>query len=625
MPSRRHRSRIAVLLSAMVIHFTVHAQSWKFEAYPEYHEVLDRVYSTYAVGCQGCVVNFEKRPQGWFIELSKGLEKKGSHLIWSFDQRAYAEPDLAKLDEGGERGEAPSEAEQRWMASYFRACPYYGYPGWFLDVIDEYGKAGGLPDRVRYGVARAYIAAARCRLGSFLLEDCPEGYCHTNEGLDRRLDAAQLKDYRELLAKGIDGFGSLARDNPDFQTRVGEIALKYAHEPMTAYMDLLIVNEDEAARSMLRPGLYDPFYTAMARNYLTSCERNAILFTNGDSDSYPLWYVQAAEGYRTDVLVLNLSLLNLPQYVSRMRQGHLGAPPLELSLSDAEYADRGYDVTYTDRTTSDTIDALAFMRELPLTAPQAIGGMRWMHHRYARATIGSNGTISWELPKYLLRSGLVVLDIITNNASRRPIHWAVTVGPDNFIGAEKHLIIQGFAYRLGPPESGTAINMSGSPSRMDGARSAGIFLNAFDWSGLDRATTNKSRVVMNYVLQMSYTAEALLLEGDTTHARQLLDAIIVHFPDSVWKYDRIMLPAMERYYSLGANDAADQIALRMAHNLKTVPGRFTEYDRPPTEDLHIRELVLERIRQQAKLHGREGVVQALDALPTGWPAPVFDK
>jgi hypothetical protein len=89
---------------------------------------------------------------------------------------------------------------------------------------------------------------------------------------------------------------------------------------MTAFLDLRTLQNEEEAQKEITGPLYNDFFLDMARNYLSSCDSNAILFTNGDNDTYPLLYLQAAEGYRQDVMVINRSLLNVNNYINRLRE-----------------------------------------------------------------------------------------------------------------------------------------------------------------------------------------------------------------------------------------------------------------------------------------------------------------
>ena len=161
----------------------------------------------------------------------------------------------------------------------------------------------------------------------------------------------------------------------------------------------------------------------MAYNMLQTCEPNSILFTNGDNDTFPLWYLQEVEQIRTDVVVANLSLLNTTWYVEQLRERYKDNPFIKMSDNE--------------------IQRLDFKRweskKISINAP--------------KDSNNEIGKIEWELnPTYLgvaLRTqDLMVLRIINDNNWNRPIYFGVTVSPTSMLNLDNYLQMEGLAYRL---------------------------------------------------------------------------------------------------------------------------------------------------------------------------------
>jgi len=172
-------------------------------------------------------------------------------------------------------------------------------------------------------------------------------------------------------------------------------------------------------------------------NILQSCEPDAIIFTNGDNDTFPVWYLQEVVGVRKDVRVVNLSLLNTGWYIKQLKHQD---PKVPISFTD-EYID-----TYLDQH-----DVNALMKRY------------WPRDKWHVKLDSPGGPISWECPatmfvpvrgspsrenNFLRVQDIMILDIVRTNNWKRPVYFAVTVSTGNMLGLRDYLRMDGLALRL---------------------------------------------------------------------------------------------------------------------------------------------------------------------------------
>ncbi len=196
-----------------------------------------------------------------------------------------------------------------------------------------------------------------------------------------------------------------------------------------------------------RSGNYVPWDWAW--NMLQSCEKDAILFTNGDNDTFPLWYLQEVEHIRTDVRVVNLSLANTGWYLLQLKhESPRGAKPIDFSLSDEELAGINYE----------PIDSMS------VAVPAGLERRRLLDDaRLAGTTLPSapSDSLRWLLVPginykgqgYLRPQDIAVFEIVAGNYGRRPVYFALTVDPEGMIGLEKHLRLDGMVYKVVPMQN----------------------------------------------------------------------------------------------------------------------------------------------------------------------------
>ncbi|MEM9664575.1 MAG: DUF2723 domain-containing protein [Bacteroidota bacterium] len=265
-----------------------------------------------------------------------------------------------------------------------------------------------------------------------------------------------------------------------------------------------------------------------AYNMLMSLEENAIVFTNGDNDTYPLWYLQAVEGVRRDVRVVNLSLLNTPWYIKQLKnQQAYDSAPLPISWTDAQIDDVA-PTAHQPRTIELPVPEAAVQRGLntdevfvPATDTARVQSpMQWTFR----------GRPFSDEFNVLYVADLAAFNILATNAQQgweRPIYFAVTVAPGGQLDLQRFFQLEGQAYRVLPiehDEFGGRVSPTVSPDRLEQFR----FTNLDDPDVyLDE---NIRRLVDNYRITFTRTAQGLVDQGYTERAQALLNRLMEEIP-----------------------------------------------------------------------------------------------
>ncbi|MEI6847688.1 MAG: DUF2723 domain-containing protein [Chlorobiaceae bacterium] len=196
-----------------------------------------------------------------------------------------------------------------------------------------------------------------------------------------------------------------------------------------------------------RSGNYVPWDWAW--NMLQSCEKDAILFTNGDNDTFPLWYLQEVARIRTDVRVVNLSLANTSWYLDQLKNTRpRGAKPIAFSMSNGEIADISY-------VPIDSVDAVlpAFSACQKLYRDSRLNGFALPAEPQDTMTWLLKPGMTYKGQGYLRPQDIAIYEILMNNFSSRPIYFALTVDTESMIGIENYLRLDGLVYKVVPIKS----------------------------------------------------------------------------------------------------------------------------------------------------------------------------
>jgi tetratricopeptide (TPR) repeat protein len=326
-----------------------------------------------------------------------------------------------------------------------------------------------------------------------------------------------------------------------------------------------------------------------AINYLQSCAPNAILFTNGDNDTFPLWYAQEVEGIRTDVRVVNLSLLQTDWYIRQMRRAAYDSKPLPFSIPEEklESEKMAYLIINNQNTTPMALkDALAAATSDDPSTKYDNGGdlldilpSGKLYVDVDSAQVMKNKLIagedlprfarriSWDLGgrNYITKNDLMVLDLVANNNWERPIYFAVTTGEDAYVGLRQYFQLEGLAYRFVP------VMQTESEAAQGGRVNTEVMynnvMNKFLTGGMDKPGVNLDenciRMAGNMRMQMGILATALLNEGKKDKARNVLDRCLKMMPEENVPYDATIYTIIGSYYELKDFDKANALAKKL--------------------------------------------------------------
>ena len=325
----------------------------------------------------------------------------------------------------------------------------------------------------------------------------------------------------------------------------------------------------------------------MAYNYLNSCAPNAILFTYGDSDTYPLWYIQEVENVRPDVRIVNLSLLGTDWYIRQMKKKMNDSEPLPITMADDKFKTGIRDVLYYndqkiaesievkdvfDFLVSDNRDVKAQMENGELT--------NFMPTKNLKITINpdeiiKNGVVpaakkdqivpvmEFKYPgNYVAKDNLALLDILAHNNWKRPVYFTVTMPNDNMMGLENYMFNEGFAYRLLPLKRDTTVNTLEADNTLQMYTN---MMTKFKWGNMKNASylDHESLTMFHPLITRLYLnmMDNLVKEGHPDLARNAVKKYMEVMPDITPSSESAIRKyyMAESSYRIGEKGAADKL------------------------------------------------------------------
>ncbi len=353
---------------------------------------------------------------------------------------------------------------------------------------------------------------------------------------------------------------------------------------------------------------------AHAKNYLNSCAPNAILFTYGDNDTFPLWYAQEIENVRRDIRIVNLSLLAGDWYIDQMKRKAYETPGVPISFTQEQYhaGVRDQVLVLEQYKSANLKEAMEFVRsELPQTKYK--GGYteafdyiptRHVYIPVDSAKVVTNGTVRTgnadkivkqleiDIKENVLnKSQLMLLDIIATNNWERPIYFGIGMGSENYMGFEKYFQLEGATYRVVPiitPEPDYY-----DYGRIDSEILYDNMMNKFEWGNIKDPKVNIDHFHDNTISVIKYRnsflrlADALYQESEKesdpekanskkTKAVAALDKSLEELPTYQIPIDNVLLQYIPLYYTLNQPGKAKMLTKELAKaNYQTLKYIYT--------------------------------------------------
>ena len=335
---------------------------------------------------------------------------------------------------------------------------------------------------------------------------------------------------------------------------------------------------------------------AMAKNYLDSCDQNGILFTIGDNDTFPLWYAQEIEGYRTDVKIVCTSLLMTDWYIDQMKMKTYKSDGLPISFNHQQYVADNRDVIIFNKKVDSRWDLKDFIefgkREDTLSQVEMESGHRlhFFPTNKVRFQVDKKNVIANKIVNpalndsivpfididikggALYKNRLIMLDILNNNKWKRPIYFSPgSFGDDDYLWMKDYLQMDGMVYKLVPIK--TPVNEDDYPDmgRLDTDKMYQLAMHWFWGNGESTKIYHDPetrRNAISYRTNLSRLTKQLIAEGKLAKAKKIIDLAVTKTPVDYYGYYLTLEPFVSGYYEIGQKEKARELVGKLMNKYK---------------------------------------------------------
>ncbi|CAL2082092.1 conserved membrane protein of unknown function [Tenacibaculum sp. 190524A02b] len=334
----------------------------------------------------------------------------------------------------------------------------------------------------------------------------------------------------------------------------------------------------------------DTFSRSLAKAYLDSCPKNSILITNGDNMTFPLWYLQEVEGYRTDVRVINFDQLALDWYIDKLRLTMNTSKKLSITLPKELYIKGTQEQLPLQKEVNQPVDLGVLFKFLSEEKTKKEWNGKRIHYipsdvfsikvdtsMFTRSDTSKAlklkylDNLVWRFSKdFYAVNDLTLLNIIQENINDRPIAFAVNGNTNHYIGLQPYTIQQGMVEVLTPVKR---VNPKLNPKIVDTNMMLPFFKEGLSFKGFkekDKFIDYENRVYTQQIVRRNYyfLAQALLEEDNSKEAVDILNTSMFMFPNVTVPFKQYAFAMGKLYFKAGNPKKGNEVCLKAMNNLK---------------------------------------------------------
>ncbi len=334
-------------------------------------------------------------------------------------------------------------------------------------------------------------------------------------------------------------------------------------------------------------------YTALAnaKGYLESCEPNAILFTIGDNDTFPLWYAQEIEGIRRDVRVVNTQLFMTDWHIDQMKAKAYDSEPLPISFDRNLYVGDKLDYVISNEITQNRWELKNFLDFIKSDDPNTLletqsgQSIHFFPTTKIRIPVDKNSVIKNKVvnEKYydsivpfmdieikdraIYKARIMMFDIIQNNNWERPIYFTGgSFSDEDYLWLKEYLQLDGLVYKLVPIKTPINEDTPMDMGQIDSDKMYDIVMK-WDWGNGERTDiyhdVETRRNSITYRTNLSRLMQQLIIEGKNEKAKKIIELALSKMPLDIYGYYTMVEPFAGGYYSIGEPEKARDLLQKL--------------------------------------------------------------